>query len=739
MDSVPRILFGAAFTGLTSLSLGLLIVQALRLPLSRRESRLIGFLLGSAALSTLVLLSAALWIVKPVWFVALGVSAVAACTWRGAWRYGGPPVGDPLPLRWHCLFAAVMLVFGIFSFAHAMAPETSPDGSTYHLGTVARYLREGGLSWQTTNMYANMPMGVEMLFLFAFAFGTHSAAALVHWQFLLALPLLMLALGRRFGVPKAGAVGGLIMFCCPLAAVDGSSAYVDIATAAVVFGAFYLLLVYEQTRAPGLPFVIGALAGFAYTCKMTAFAAVPFALAWIVWTSWKARSPWLRPAVLSGIAAAAVMTPWLVKSAVMVGNPFSPFLNNWFPNPYVHISFEQGYRESLRTYYGQVTSASRIPLEVTVRGGPLQGFLGPVFLLAPIALLSLRSALGRRLLLAAAVYLAAYPTNIGTRFLLTAAPFVTMALGATIAPWRGIATIVVLFAAWTSWPPITRIYADEHAWRFDRFRLKQALRRESADAFLTRTSSGYAISKLIDKHVPPNGKVLTYAGPAEAYTSRDVLVVYQGGLNQVLGDILAAGLSADYQPIHAWTFKFAGREVRRLRLVQTKASPQEWTIAELHVFAARGEFRPDNAWRLRAAPNPWDVQFAFDRCPVTRWKTWEPSRAGMSVEIDFGRTIWVDTVRADVPPDQSELSARLEVETPAGKWETASEAPERTSQPTIANARRVVMEELKRLGITHLAMQDSDEFISKELYLNRAGWGVTLAAEGPGIKLYSID
>lgn len=89
-------------------------------------------------------------------------------------------------------------------FTNAMTPERSPDGTAYHLGLVARYLREHGFRRITTNMYANLSQGVEMLHLFAFAFGRHSAAALVHFCFLATLPLAMLCYARRFAFPAAG-------------------------------------------------------------------------------------------------------------------------------------------------------------------------------------------------------------------------------------------------------------------------------------------------------------------------------------------------------------------------------------------------------------------------------------------------------------------------------------------------------------------------------------------------------
>ena len=83
-----------------------------------------------------------------------------------------------------------------------LAPEISPDGSGYHLGNVVRMWRNHGFDWGYPSMYAYLSQGTEMLFLFAFSFGRHSAAALVHFAWLCTLPLLMVCWGRRFGITQ---------------------------------------------------------------------------------------------------------------------------------------------------------------------------------------------------------------------------------------------------------------------------------------------------------------------------------------------------------------------------------------------------------------------------------------------------------------------------------------------------------------------------------------------------------
>ena len=83
---------------------------------------------------------------------------------------------------------------------------------------------------------------------------------------------------------------------------------------------------------------------------------------------------------------------------------------------------------------------------MTIHGGLSRGLLGPVFLLAPLALLSLKTAHGTRLLAAAVIFALVWPANVDTRFLIPAAPFLALALGLALAPVRWAIPLVLLGA-----------------------------------------------------------------------------------------------------------------------------------------------------------------------------------------------------------------------------------------------------------------------------------------------------
>ena len=112
-------------------------------------------------------------------------------------------------------------------------------------------------------MYAALPSGMEMLFLFAFAIGRHSSAALVHFSFLMLLPALTVLYGIRFGLPRGSAAfAAIVVFVTPLVGWDGSIAYNDVALTVVGFAAVYFLQMWRSDRFPANLMAACALAGF---------------------------------------------------------------------------------------------------------------------------------------------------------------------------------------------------------------------------------------------------------------------------------------------------------------------------------------------------------------------------------------------------------------------------------------------------------------------------------------------
>lgn len=743
MHAVTHILLGASLTIATCFSAGKLLLHRLDVELSREEELLFRFVTGSACVGLLVFVLAILGVARKGVFLICALAIIGAAIMRTARRNRQAQRLPPLPRIWKWPFLLIFVPFAVFYFVNALAPETSPDGTAYHLSLVAQYDRRHGFPQITNNMFASLPQGMEMLFWFAFAFGRHSAASLVHFSFLLALPLAMVCHGRRFGIAAAGVFGALLIFVSPIFGVNGTSAYNDVALACVLFCVFHLLQIWAETSQKGLLPAIGLLAGFAYAIKYTGFLAVPYALGFIAWSSWrKKRGIRARNIMPVALASLLMIAPWMVKNWMVVANPFSPFLNDVFPNPWVTIAFEK----QLRAIFAHTKFSGPLQFarDVTLRGDIAGSIFGPAFLLAPLAVLALRCRQGRQLLMAAGLFALIAGSNHDPRFLMPCAPFLALALGIAVLPAGMLAIVIVMLSAAASTPFALDKYSAPYALRLRDFPLRQALRMEDADRWFASHLPEYKVARMLERLVPPAGRVFSIGTPPRAYTSREVLVNWESASNLKLMDALSIAVLPDLQPAWRLVFRFPARALRGIRLVQTgeiarqdDLNPEMWSITELRILRAGREIPRTAGWKVQAHPNPWDVDLAFDKNPVTRWRSQQFIYRGMHVSVEFPEPREIDSVSLDYTHDQWHVRLELEGEITPGEWRKIASSPESMDAPPLPDLRAAATAELKRGGITHLLARNSGPH-APDFRRNMEAWRMALAGQEGEWRLYVL-
>ncbi|MGB7763051.1 MAG: hypothetical protein WBL61_24670 [Bryobacteraceae bacterium] len=725
---VAAILFGAVFTVATATALGILLVG------KACGDWPVRFVTGAGALSFLVCLLAAGGLVYPATFAILGVAAIAACRPWNHWCIADRARFWPNMSARNILLIVIFIAYFYIYFLRALAPEVSPDGATYHLGLTARYLREHGFHPITWNLYASLPQGMEMLFLFAFAFGKHSAAALVHLAFLAALVWQMWIWGVRHGMSWVGVCGATLVALSPMVGVDASSAYNDVALAAVAFTLFCLLEHWAEERSAEertarlLP-AIGILAGFGYALKYTGWVAVAYAIGFVAWKSRR-----VRPVAVVAAFAFLLVAPWVLKNWIWMHNPLAPFFNSYFPNPYVTIYFEEDYKSYFRIY--DLASRWQIPVDTTVHG-TLGGILGPAFLLAPLGLAALRKPLGRQLWLAALVFGANYFSNVGTRFLIPPLPFVALAMAMAFTTLPGMALAVVVLHAVLCWPPVVEKLMPTGYWRLALTPWRDAFHLRDPGRYFRNHLALYPASELVERVTPPGATVFTFKAIPDAYTSRRVLVDYESAANLVAVRIFQSAAVGRYEPGGRLRFTFPARRLRAIRVNQTASGADVWSINELRIFSNGHELPREATWRLTAHPFPWTIQDAFDNSPVTFWSSGEAIHPGMFVEVDFGGMRETDQVVLEGPVDQYGIRLELEGETADGKWERLADRPVAGDGGPYLGFRRAAAEELKRRGIDHI-LCFQDEAWADDLRRNRDLWGVKEVGATGGATLYRL-
>jgi len=581
-------------------------------------------------------------------------------------------------------------------------------------------------------MYGNLSEGAEMLFLFAFAFGRQSAAATVHCCYLLALPLLMLSYARRIGRPRAGVCAAMLVYLSPLMGIDGVSAYNDVALATTAFALYYLLEIWREENQDALLIPIGLAAGFCFAIKATGVVAVFYAITVILIR----RKP--RALITVAAAAAMIALPWPVKDWLWVSNPASPFLNRTFPNPYIHVDFEEDFRSYSGHY--ELTSLGQWPLAVTMRGG-LAGQIGPLFLLAPIGLLALRRQEGRQALLAALFFLVLYPQNIDARFLLPALPFVALAMSFAVEVSQLALAVLVVAAFVLALPPVTEMYrGPAGAWRIEGIPWRAALRITPQDKFLALHSVAWINATTLDYFVPKGKRVWSTTPVAESYSKTDVMIGYQSAEGDLIADMLAIPIHDNLLPTRNMQFSFPKRRVQHLRIAQTangSGIKDEWSIGEMKIFDGASEVTRSAAWHLDAIPYPWDIALAFDNNRATRWRSWETYRAGMHVDVDLGAPVEMDRVAIYCSHDQPGIQIHPET-CDAGDCVPISATLTTVDDPPPDDLRREATRTVKSRGIDYLVFDDG-YWTAADITKDPARWGLEFIANRAGNRLYRIQ
>jgi hypothetical protein len=727
---VASILFGAFFTLAVAWMLGNICLRRLPAPWT------IALAVGAAVESTIVFLLLVCRAGNRASFILLGAVCLAAF-WRmgrGAARLADPAKerADRVSLYLAC---TALAFYGALYLINALAPELEPDARMYHLGLTSEYVRLHGFP-SRVGFYEMLPQGFEMLFVPAFAFGRHSAARLVHCAFLMATVPLMLRIGRRLELPEGVALAAAALyFCAPVTGITGTSAYTDAGGVFFTLATFYALLVWRDTRDVRYLAVAGIAAGFCYAIKFPGGLVAMLAVVFVVAVE---RGIRVRQLALLMGTALLVAAPWILRDLIATGNPVAPLFNRFFPNPYFHASMERELAASLGSWWG--VPPWRVPYELIV-GGTFGGTMGPVFFALPLGLLALRKRAGRLCWMAAVPLVLPWFWNAGARFLMPALPFLAMALTLAIAialPRQALWASVVVQAV-ACWPQIFGLYHPAYTWRLERIPWRAALRIQAERDYLSSVLPAYQVARLLQDNTQPGEKVFSLISVPEAYTDREVLEFWHSAQADQLLDTLQVAMtpndtlfdvSADWSPHPIWG----------LRIRAPQAAQAEWQIHEIKLYSGDHPVPGNPQWELQAWPNVWELPLAFDRNRATRWRSLEPIRAGMYVEVDFGAALALSGASMVSPTAASALPWEFYGRERDG-WHLLTSRPVVTPTP-LGDVRMSATGAIRRAGFGYILAINSDEgngLLGAAMVGHEAEWGLEKKAElGPTV-LFRIE
>ncbi len=513
-DVAARLALGVAWTGLWLLAcLGAGRAAVRRLAAAVPAPLGLELAAGAAALSLAATLLAAAHLLHPAALWAVG--ATAAALGVGALREGvDGPWGARPSAGWLLLAvpAAVQLL-GV------TAPPVFYDALNYHLAFPERWLAAGGWVEFPRHAYSYFAAACGSLYLYPLAAVGGWGARAVHLALAWTAALAAGELGRRLGGARAAWWAAALFALTPSALRTGAFPAADLGVAAWAGAAILVAVDGERFPRAGIRGALaGALAGTAVAAKYVAAAtgAVPALLALALAGP---RRRW--PAVAAfALAAAAVVSPWLVRNALWTSDPVYPFLAPLFGLPAQGISVAGMVAQDAAGLPSSLPRWAAAMAALPVRTlHPLQvgGLLGPqwLLLLLPAALL-VREGAGPLWAAAAAGLLGWGATVQFGRFLLPAlvpgAALAGAAAARIVGPRRGAVGVAAgsllgLVLAWNGAAALDPLGAE---------RVAVVAGAEREVAFLARWVSYWPAVEPVRRLVPPGGRVLL-VGEARAW------------------------------------------------------------------------------------------------------------------------------------------------------------------------------------------------------------------------------
>jgi hypothetical protein len=351
---------------------GYLLVATLEGPWAVRGYPFAVWLTGLAVLSAL-LLGIGSFSIPLALFVVMLLALAGA--WIGTRLHGRPsgvdfqPARDEPPLPEWVLWLLGGAVVGslVLGFIASLAPVTGWDAAVAHLALPADYVRAGRIHLQDGNVYTAYPHLLHTLYTIAYAGGGERSATLLNWMLGAAACYAIYGLARELAGRHAGLAAAAILATAPIFADQMGSPSIDLAFAAFTTTALWMALRWCRDG-DGVALLFAALlAGSSCGIRHTGYLVCLLLGIGILIGSPGAR---VKAVLLFGVAATVAMFPWMLRTGLLVGNPFFPFFTTWFPaSPIDHIDITGlGLHETARfSGLHTVVELLRFPWDIIMR------------------------------------------------------------------------------------------------------------------------------------------------------------------------------------------------------------------------------------------------------------------------------------------------------------------------------------------------------------------------------------
>jgi|GEM_PF-756623 len=270
----------------------------------------------------------------------------------------------------------------LLTFVYASLPPTFYDTLVYHLGIPNFYLQHGGFVANTQFLYANTSIYYEISLIPA-VFAGDSVPGIFHFFIGIILVFSAADFGaRHFGI-KNRRLLTVLLVCMPMSIFLMTTLKNDLVSAFFIFLGIRYWIEKRWT-------ISGLFWGFALGVKY--FSLLPLVIFLVIFLIKEKAFPIKRLAGF-GLVITGVMLPLSIKNFIFTGNPFFPFLGDFFKTAYWDASRFAIMEKDIGRMFHSLRGFTRLPYTASFESLGFGGTVGAQFLVFLPFLVAIRKQL----------------------------------------------------------------------------------------------------------------------------------------------------------------------------------------------------------------------------------------------------------------------------------------------------------------------------------------------------------
>lgn len=445
------------------------------------------------------------------------------------------------------ILCTLIFLILLVEFILNLTPPIARDAIIHHLAIPKLWLKNGAFYEMKWAKFSYYPMNIDLLYIIPIYFKKDYLANFIHMGFGVGTAFLIYNYLKSRISLIAGLLGVLIFFSTPMIFRLSTQAYVDLGLIFFTTASMIAFIRYRDSQFKDFKwlFLASLTMGLALGTKYNALIALFFLSAAMVFIysrdtkdQWKA----IQCGLIFVLISFLFFSPWLIKNAILTGNPFYPLFQGLF-NVQTTVTHDGTYSiVSGETYKGifQIRESMfgenfwetlLIPVRYFFQGQDdnpryFDGVLHPLLIVLPLFSLINKSFYCDKLFFTGfAVFfilIATFLDQTKIRYILPVVPVLTIlsVMGfLNVLKWISRFSMNVKFLLSVILISVFCLFIIQNVLYMNNYYrkispLNYLAGKESRDEFITRHNSGYAAMKYINTHTPENARIrlILFAG-----------------------------------------------------------------------------------------------------------------------------------------------------------------------------------------------------------------------------------